>query len=82
MGSRRFLSWPDGWAKAMPSGIFVGLTVGASLIVAQGLGSGWSQIDWCGTSIVIFFVTVAVTAFAAKLRRDRRQDEKPPDADI
>ena len=63
----------------MPWGIFVGLTVAALLIVSQGLGSGWNQIDWCGTSVVIFFVVVAATAFTARRCHDRRQDDKTPD---
>ena len=49
MGSRRFLSWPAGWQRSMPLGIVVGIISGALLIVAQGLGSGWNQIDWCGS---------------------------------
>ena len=36
-----------GWlAKVDALGIFGGILVGAPLIVAQGLGSGWNQIDW------------------------------------
>lgn len=81
MGSRRFWSWPAGWAKAIIWGIFVGVVVGALLIVAQGQGSALNQIDWCGTSVVIFFVVVAVTVLVARLQPDRSQDVKPSDAD-
>jgi hypothetical protein len=78
MGSR-FFSWPAGWRKSMLWGIFVGINVGIPFIVAQGLGSGWNQIDWCGTSVVIFLIVVATTAMTARFSRDRRQDHKTPD---
>jgi hypothetical protein len=76
MGSRRFFSWPAGWRKSIPWGIFVGVLVSAPFIVAQGLGSGWNQIDWCGTSVVIFFVVVATTALTARHCRDPGQDNE------
>jgi hypothetical protein len=81
MGSRRFLSWPAGWRKAMPWGILVGIVAGALLIVAQGLGSAWKDIDWCGTSIFIFFLVVGFTAISARLGKASNQEEKLPHAD-
>jgi len=38
---------------------------GAAVLVAEGLGSGWRFIDWCGTTVVVLLVTVAFTAIAA-----------------
>lgn len=70
MGSRQFLSWPAGWRRAMPWGFLVGFAVGAPLIVAQGVQSGWNHIDWCGTGVLVFFVNVGVVAFAARFWRD------------
>jgi len=81
MGSRRFLSWPAGWRKAIPWGILVGIVGGALLIVAQGLGSAWNDIDWCDTSIIVFFFVVGFTAITARFRPALNQDEKPPSAD-
>jgi hypothetical protein len=77
MGSRRFLSWPAGWRKSLPSGILMGVIVSAFLIVAQGIGSGWNQIDWCGSAIVFFFVVVGVTALSARLRPEPSHDDNP-----
>jgi len=65
MASRPFLSWPDGWRQSLPLGIVVGLAAGAAVLVAEGLGSGWRFIDWCGTTVVVLLVTVAFTAIAA-----------------
>lgn len=77
MASRRFLSWPTGWRKSLPSGILIGIIVSALVIVAQRIGSGWNQIDWCGSGIIFFFVVVGVTAFSARSRPDPSQDDKP-----
>ena len=66
MGGRRFFSWPVGWRES----ILMGLVVGALLIVAQGLGSGWNQLDWCGSAIIVFFVVVGVIALSVRDRRD------------
>jgi hypothetical protein len=77
MASRRFLSWPAGWRKSLPSGMFVGVIVSASLIVAQGLSSGWNQIDWCGSAIIFFFVVVGITALVARVWPDPCRDDKP-----
>ena len=65
----------------MPWGILVGVVAGALLIVAQGARLGWNDIDWCGTSIIIFFVVVGFTAITARLWTAPNQDERPSDAD-
>jgi hypothetical protein len=73
MSSRRFLSWPAGWRKSLPSSILVGVFVGTLVVAAQGLSSGWNQIDWCGSAVILFFVVVAVTALSARVRPDPSQ---------
>jgi ABC-type uncharacterized transport system permease subunit len=60
----------------MPWGIFVGVVVSALLVVAQGLGSGRNQVDWCGSAVVFFFVAVGITALIARLRSDPSQDDQ------
>ena len=79
MGSRRFISLPPGWRKSIPWGIFAGVIVGVVFIVAQRQGASWNQIDWCGTSVVMFFVVVATTALVARHGRDRNKDDETPD---